>query len=533
MRIKNQLRTFQFLFGLLVVAMFSSAWAIVASLKNAVHRVEVANSIVQASSDLAYLTSDCLIFPEPLHLRRWESKYAEFLANIGNLEGENAGEAAVGADLLAKARLLHEVFADLGSGSTYRQPNDEGALRPEMLRLAWSRVSIQSLGLMSGALQISRLVHDRRDSLFHVVIILFFLVTAIFVIYFLVPCILLIRRILRSIEKLRNGTSIVGSGDFGHRIEVERDDEIGDLTKAFNSLTEETMKRSAEREAAERELLEHRANLERTVEVRTQALVVAMREAEEANRLKSSFLANMSHELRTPLNSIIGFTEVLEDRLYGELNEKQREYLAYISTSGKHLLELINDILDLAKIESGKMDIAVSRFRLRQTLELSLAMLRERAMRHSITLTMNLSPEADVEIVSDERKIKQVLFNLLSNAVKFTPDGGEVRLEAWRSKVGEGFVELSVTDTGIGIKEEDMGRLFVQFAQLDAPLEKRFEGTGLGLALSKRLIESLGGRIQARSELGKGSVFSIAFPIVAPSADGSGGAEEGSGSRPQ
>ena len=146
-------------------------------------------------------------------------------------------------------------------------------------------------------------------------------------------------------------------------------------------------------------------------------------------------------------------------------------------------------------------------------------------MRHSITLTMNLSPEADVEIVSDERKIKQVLFNLLSNAVKFTPDGGEVRLEAWRSKMDEGFVELSVTDTGIGIKEEDMGRLFVQFAQLDAPLEKRFEGTGLGLALSKRLVESLGGRIQACSELGKGSVFSIAFPIVAPSVDGSGGAE--------
>ncbi|MGO8694347.1 MAG: hybrid sensor histidine kinase/response regulator [Rectinemataceae bacterium] len=237
---------------------------------------------------------------------------------------------------------------------------------------------------------------------------------------------------------------------------------------------------------------------------------LARESAEAANRTKSDFLANMSHELRTPLNSIIGFTEILQDSLYGDLNEKQREYLNYINTSGRHLLELINDILDLSKVESGKTDVILSAFSLRTLLELSVAMLKERATKHSIALELSIEPEADIEMVSDEHKIKQIAFNLLSNAVKFTPDGGRVRVEA--RKTGEGFIGISVADTGIGIKKEDLGRLFKEFSQLDSPLQKRYEGTGLGLALSKRLVEMLGGRIDVESEEGKGSVFSIAIP---------------------
>jgi PAS domain S-box-containing protein len=257
---------------------------------------------------------------------------------------------------------------------------------------------------------------------------------------------------------------------------------------------------------------------------RAEAEHLARQSAEAANRTKSDFLANMSHELRTPLNSIIGFAEVLLDSLYGGLNDKQREYLGYIDTSGKHLLELINDILDLSKVESGKADVILSSFSVQALLAISLTMLREKAMKHSIDLECSVEPEADIEIVSDERKIKQVVFNLLSNAVKFTPDGGKVRVDARRMK--EGLIEISVSDTGIGIKKEDLGRLFKEFTQLDSPLQKRYEGTGLGLALSKRLIEMLGGSIGVSSEEGKGSTFSIALPLDPPAGKGNGKAEK-------
>jgi signal transduction histidine kinase len=221
----------------------------------------------------------------------------------------------------------------------------------------------------------------------------------------------------------------------------------------------------------------------------------------------------MSHELRTPLNSIIGFTEILQDSLYGELNEKQREYLGYINASGRHLLELINDILDLSKVESGKAEVILSSFSVRALLDFSVTMLREKAMKHSIALECSIAPEADIKMVSDEHKIKQIVFNLLSNAVKFTPDGGRVQVDARRTGEAGSFIEISVSDTGIGIKKDDLDRLFKEFSQLDSPLQKRYEGTGLGLALSKRLVEMLGGAIDVRSEEGEGSVFSITIPL--------------------
>jgi two-component system CheB/CheR fusion protein len=234
--------------------------------------------------------------------------------------------------------------------------------------------------------------------------------------------------------------------------------------------------------------------------------------AELATRVKSDFLANMSHELRTPLNSIIGFSEVLEDELLGALNASQREDIQYILKAGRHLLSLINDILDLAKVESGKMQFEVERVSLKGLLDAMLAMHREKASRHGISMELQMETVADMTIEADERKLKQILFNLLSNAVKFTSDGGSVRVLA-RMLPGAKEIEISVEDTGIGIKPEDIPKLFKEFSQLDSVYDKEYGGTGLGLALTKKLVELHSGSIQVTSEFGKGSRFAFVLPV--------------------
>jgi signal transduction histidine kinase len=229
---------------------------------------------------------------------------------------------------------------------------------------------------------------------------------------------------------------------------------------------------------------------------------------EIANKHKSEFLANMSHELRTPLNAIIGFSEVLHDRMFGEINDKQAEYLDDIHSSGEHLLSLINDILDLSKIEAGRMDLELSRFDIAGALENSLTLIRERASRNNIALGLECDAEVG-EWIADERKFKQIMLNLLSNAVKFTPQGGSISVRARRA---DASVEIAVADTGIGIKPEDQELVFEEFRQAGGDHLKKSEGTGLGLALTKRFVELHKGKISLESEVGKGSTFTFTLP---------------------
>ena len=232
------------------------------------------------------------------------------------------------------------------------------------------------------------------------------------------------------------------------------------------------------------------------------------RQIEAANRHKSEFLANMSHELRTPLNAIIGFSEVLGERLFGELNEKQAEYTEDILTSGRHLLSLINEILDLSKVEAGRMELELATFDLPLAIDNARTFVRERATKHGINLDVTVDDRLG-EFVGDERKIKQILLNLLSNAVKFTPEGGRIGIAA---RQADGSVEISVTDTGIGIALEDQPRIFEEFRQVGSDYAHKVEGTGLGLTLAKKFVELHGGRIWVTSELGKGSTFTFTLP---------------------
>jgi signal transduction histidine kinase len=229
------------------------------------------------------------------------------------------------------------------------------------------------------------------------------------------------------------------------------------------------------------------------------------RQLEIASRHKSEFLANMSHELRTPLNAVIGFAEALGAKMVGEVNDKQAEYLENIRVAGEHLLALINDVLDLSKVEAGRMELELARVDLPKAIAQAMTQVRPRALREGIELVKRFDPALG-EVEADERKLRQVLLNLLSNAVKFTPGGGKVEVLAARS--GD-VLEISVRDSGVGISTEDQARLFENFRQVGA----KGEGTGLGLALSKRLVELHGGKIRVDSAPGRGSTFRFTLPL--------------------
>ncbi len=274
---------------------------------------------------------------------------------------------------------------------------------------------------------------------------------------------------------------------------------------------------------AARELFESRAALLAELEQKNSEL-------ERASRLKSEFLANMSHELRTPLNAVIGFSTALLQGLAGPLNAKQQEFLDYIASGGKHLLELITDILDLSKIESGTMTLTLEPTDIHGLMVNSLNVVREKALAHRLNLHLQSQPRAWV--MADQRKTKQIVYNLLSNAVKFTPDGGSVSMglhEVARSSIpgnalfgaqgragapGDRFLAISVTDTGIGIADADRERLFQPFVQLDSSLTRQYEGTGLGLAMVRQLAELHGGALAVHSTLGVGSTFSVWLPLL-------------------
>jgi GAF domain-containing protein len=292
-------------------------------------------------------------------------------------------------------------------------------------------------------------------------------------------------RALLSVPLLRED-QIIGSLSFNRKAPGEFPPEVVDVLKTF---------------ATQSALAIQNARLFREIADKSAQL-------EAASRHKSEFLANMSHELRTPLNAIIGFSEILAEKMFGEINEKQTEYLQDILESGRHLLSLINDILDLSKIEAGRMELELSDFDLPNAIENALILVRERASRRGIRLGSTIDERLGA-IGGDERKVKQVLLNLLSNALKFTPEGGRIDVGA---RLDDGVAEVSVADTGIGIAPADQDAVFEEFRQVGTA-DKKAEGTGLGLALSRKFIELHGGRIWVKSGVGVGSTFIFTLPL--------------------
>ena len=380
-------------------------------------------------------------------LRGIRADYATILASVGRIER------------LDKAHLSDE--AARGYESAARNAGDDLDARAKSLSFQ-ARTETQALVTTNR----SEYVKSRN---------LFVGVSAASVALALVLGLLLSWSMIGPIRRTEARVAEIAEGDFSGRLAVPNRDELGSLAANVNRMNDELRR--------------------------------VYGELESASRHKSEFLANMSHELRTPLNAIIGFSQVLQQRLFGELNEKQAEYVDDILSSGNHLLSLINDVLDLSKVEAGQVELEVAPLSLRETLERGVVMIRERAARGGVATRLELDPAADV-VTGDERRLSQVVFNLLSNAVKFTPEGGSVTVSSRRIA---NHVEVAVADTGVGVAAADQERIFDEFQQTDVGVQQG-EGTGLGLALSKRLIELHGGRIWVESEPGHGSRFVFALP---------------------
>lgn len=348
-------------------------------------------------------------------------------------------------------------------------------------------------------------------------------VTAMVVLLAIGATFLLVRLIVEPVQQLVAATERVASGDLDKEVRIKTNDEIGGLGLSFNKMIGDLKRYRTE-------IREYSRTLENRVEERTKALLMTNEELQKTNRqleavskLKSEFLMNMSHELRTPLNAIIGFSEILQDQSFGQLNEKQVRYANNIVVSGKHLLHLINEILDLAKVESGKTELQLETFLVSGFMAEIASFARGLGLKKDISIRQRLSPKL-LTVTADRKKLKQIFYNLVGNAIKFTPNNGWIEISS--DVVGDfdtsggdgvvlrGYAEFCVKDNGIGISRADQERIFHEFQQADGSQSRQYEGTGLGLALTKKLVEMHGGSIWVESEKDQGSTFYLTLPIT-------------------
>jgi len=368
---------------------------------------------------------------------------------------------------------------------------------PEFIRNNYDAGYDYKVGELRGAISVI-IPKEIAEQRFAANFIFFITVGSISIVLIVTIIFLTTGKFMKPIEKLTTTvTSIKNTGDLTTKVDVVSKDEVGKLGRAFNDLSVK--------------LQSTYASLELQIAEKTAHLQKAVLALERANKMKSEFMANMSHELRTPLNAIIGFAEVLRDKISGDLNDEQLDFVNDIHGSGLHLLQMINDILDLSKVEAGRMELQYEIFPVHDAIEDVHTILKGLANKKHLELKTTILTEVG-DIEADRVKFKQILYNLLSNAIKFTPENGHINVDAG---IMDDMLQVSVSDTGIGMKPDDQEKVFKEFWQADSSFARKYEGTGLGLALTKRIVEMHGGNIRFESEYEKGSIFYFALPLKA------------------
>ena len=482
-------------------------------------RNDAAATALNELFQLSMLTTDYLIYYEPRAERQWEDKHDKL--------GEVLHALDVGSDeeetILLRVRENHveadHLFAEITEAHRRGEAGevDLAVSRESEVRLT-ARLLIVMQSMVADSVRLGEyssaaaMDAQRRTTT---------LVLAIALVSIAVMAVIGIstsRTVVRPIERLRANVREVGAGNLRVRSDVSGDDEVGELASAFDAMVgdlqrsyEQLEGEIAERRQAEERLSDYRDHLEQLVDERTEELLQLNEDLVAATRAKDDFLASMSHELRTPLNSIIGFTEIMLRGLAGDVTDEQHKQLTMVRDSGNQLLLLVDDVLDLARINAGYVAIEPTEMSVPETVERLVEMMRPLADAKGLRLRASFEDGAPETIVSDRSKVDQIMLNLLANAVTYTDRGGitlAVRPE------GDGLIVLEVRDTGVGIPERELDCIFEQFHRAHRDLAATHPGTGLGLSISRRLAKALAGRLEVESTVGKGSVFTLVLPVA-------------------
>ena len=496
MKIKTKFKIIVPLVLSLALLLCGIIFIIVQNMNETMEKSRIANEIVKDVFELDIVSHDYVMYHEERAKTQWQLKHDSVVVLLtqASEKFEDLEEQTIVTNLFKNHESIDSIFSQLVSNYEKEdRSEEESAAFLELEERLTSQLMVNTQSMVSGASQLGAITRadvvttQQRINL---------LATSFIVLMSAVIAIILFgisRGVLKPITQFRDVTEIIAKGDLNHKIEITKRDEIGDLAKSF-----ETMRLNLKKSYGE---------LEAKVAERTEELSQANIRLKGLDKLKSMFLASMSHELRTPLNSIIGFTGIMLQGVAGEITEEQRKQLTMVKNSANHLLALINDVIDVSKIEAGKVELHIEEFNLSNIVQEIKDSFKVAAEKKGLELSLEM-PE-NLAIKSDELRMKQVLINFVSNALKFT-DKGKVEMKVAKE---DGKVEVSVRDTGIGIKKEHMGMLFRAFGQTPTEGRPKREGTGLGLYLSKKVVDLLGGEIKAESELGKGSVFTFTLPL--------------------
>jgi len=459
-------------------------------------------------AELNIVTYDYLLHHEERMEQQWLSKYNSLGEILEEIEEQElipirADYTALG-DLFPQVTTNNEKIQKLIQEGASQDKIDIAIALEERLV---AQLLIASHSVITDASRLAEEVHAEIMEAQRLAANLTLILMIILGITVTTSSLLVARSISKPLDELTKGAEIIGKGALEHKVRIKTKDELGELAATFNKMAGNLKKVTASRDELDREV-NMRKQAEDNVKKYAEELKQMNIHLREVDRLKSVFLASMSHELRTPLNSIIGFTGIILQGMSGEVNEEQRKQLTMTKNSASHLLSLINDILDISKIEAGKVELTLEEFSLNDVAREVVETLSPTANEKGLEL-MTEMPEG-ITLSSDRRRIKQILMNLVGNAVKFT-DRGRVKIAA--RVTGGDNLEVRVIDTGVGIRKEDMNKLFQPFQQIDVSLTKKHEGTGLGLHLTKKLADLLEGDISAKSEYGRGSEFTFIMPL--------------------